>query len=258
MASWFFFGRVTPERFPLRAEIPEATYSQPDLGLVYASHVGIADGQFVADVRVTQGDADIDTLRNLVQGSIRQFTDLIGYQNGFAFDVEVISAASRDTGERCVFGVTIPVLSERRGGVFTNAVDGALLIAVGQSHGAQIALANFREAIKVAADTGFFCYRSIEAMMQSMRASESEKDAVVWERFRTALCVDRSALSYVKGHADAPRHGRSAAITDTTRAAVFRLTDEIIRRYLEYLVRGKTPLPIDEFQVLASDTIEGK
>jgi hypothetical protein len=251
MASWTFFGRVLPERVPLRMDLPKVTYTVAEFGLAYEAHVGIADGQFVADVTVTQGDVDIHTLRNLIGQNIRSTTDLIGYQNGFAYDVEVISAVSIDTGDRCIFGVTIPVLSERRGGVFATAIDAALLLAVGQERGAQIALANFREAIKVAVDSGFFCFRGIEAMMQSMRASDSEKDSVVWDRFRTALVVERAAVDYVQARADTPRHGRPSAITDAERTTALRLTDEMIRRYLEYLVRAKTPLSVGEFPTLS-------
>ena len=184
-------------------------------------------------------------------------TDLVGYLNGFAYDVEVISAVCRHTGRRCVFGFTIPVLADRRGGVLAREIDGALVTAIHEEVGARIALANFREAIRVPIDSCFFCYRAVEAMMQSIRVDDSEKDRLAWERFRSALRVEKSAIDYVKGHADTPRHGRPSAITDAERAIIFRLTDEMITRYLHFIVRGKVPLLESEFSLSTGYGIQG-
>ena len=138
MASWTFFGRILPERIPMRMELPPATVEQTDFGLTYETHVGIADGQFVADVIITKGAVDIHTLRNLIERHLRTTTDLIGYQNGFGYDVEVIATVCRDTGERCIFGPVIPVLSQRRGGAFATSIEGELYLAVLKEVSAQI------------------------------------------------------------------------------------------------------------------------
>jgi hypothetical protein len=112
-------------------------------------------------------------------------------------------------------------------------------------------LQDFREAIQIARGTGFFCYRAIEAMMQSMKAADSENEgSLSWPRLREVLRIDRSAIDYVKEHADFPRHGRPSDVTDAQRAKIFTITDEIVRRYLQYLRRGKTTLPEAEFPLL--------
>ena len=256
MVTWIFFGRVLPERFPLSVSLPTATVKQPELGIVYDSHVGIAEGQLVAEVTVTEGDVDIQTLRNLTERDIRLMTDMTGYQNGMAHDIEIISAFCRETAERCVFGVTVPILSERREGKFQTLIDGPLWLAYASDTGARLALSDFREAIKRAADTGFFCYRAVESMMQGLRPPNAS-DSAAWAHFRATLHVDRSALDYIKGHADAARHGRPGGVTDAERAKVFQLADEIIRRYLEYLVRDNRRLSEAEFPILRSAANEG-
>jgi hypothetical protein len=76
--------------------------------------------------------------------------------------------------------------------------------------------------------TGFFCYRAIEAMMQSMKPAPDDNDQVGWRALRQRLCLDRSALSEVQSHARFPRHGRPSGMTDAERAKVFALTDEVI------------------------------
>jgi hypothetical protein len=77
-------------------------------------------------------------------------------------------------------------------------------------------------------------------MMQSMKSDPSEADGVAWQRLRETLKIDRDAIDTVKQHADLPRHGRPSAITDEQRAEVFRVTDTIIDRYLQYVVQKPT------------------
>jgi len=209
--------------------------------------IGIADAQVVATINITKGDADIYTLRNIVEANVRSFTDLVGYMDGLSFDVDLISAASSETGRTIIFGINIPVLKERRQSQAIGALSGDLMAAVAQSLPAQAALAYFREAIRIPVDTGFFCYRAIEAIMQSMKTSDEEDEKYCWPRFRETLRIDRDAIMYVKSHSDLPRHGRPSAISDADRAKVFVITDEIIRRFLELLKTKRAVLPEAEF-----------
>jgi hypothetical protein len=104
--------------------------------------------------------------------------------------------------------------------------------------------------MRVPTDTGFFCYRAVEAMMQSMKANEDESDKTAWPKLREALRIDRSVIDFIKGHADCPRHGRPYDLTDAERGTILKVADDIIRRYLEYLKRGKVALPEAEFPML--------
>src|SRR5438445_12570749 len=104
--------------------------------------------------------------------------------------------------------------------------------------------------MRVAVGAGFFCSRAIEAMMQSMKVAPQEKDGPAWDRLRGTLGIDRSAIDEIKRYADFSRHGKPSTIMDAERAKVFELTDEMIKRFLEYLVRGEKSLPPEEFPVL--------
>jgi hypothetical protein len=104
--------------------------------------------------------------------------------------------------------------------------------------------------MRVPVDTAFFCYRAIEAIMQSMKAAPNAADALGWERLRSNLRVEADYLKAIKKHGDHPRHGRVSAISDAERAEVFRMTDPVLSRFLEYLVRGRQALEASEFLVL--------
>jgi hypothetical protein len=248
MTQWTFFGRVLPERIPLKVALPEWTSELTEFGLRYRVTVQIADGQFVVPVIIESGQIDVHTLRNLVENDIRIATDLIGYLIGGSFDVDIISATS-DAGPSVVFGIKVPVLEEVRG-TQTTSIESDLLNAVAQEIPARLVLADFREAIRNPAGTGFFSYRAVEAMMQSMKAHPDDKDGPAWEKLRDRLEIDRSFIDEIKKHAKYPRHGKVTSIDDADRAKVFRLTDQIVRRYLEFLRRRKTPLSASEFPLL--------
>ena len=234
------------------------TWSSEVVGLGIKMDVSlcIADGQLVCYTTVTQGSADADTVRNLTEMEIRSVVDLCGYLHGIRYDIDIISAVDLETGDRVVFGVNIPVLTERRKDAKAGdypppgSLPGELLQAVKSEPAAQIVLQEFREAMGFAIGTGFHCYRAIEAMMQSIRTSDTEREATAWDRLRQLLHLDRGAIELIKDHADRPRHGRPSSISNADRAKLFEITDEIVRRYLYYLSRGKAPLPVADFPVL--------
>jgi hypothetical protein len=249
MKKWVFFGRVLPERLPLKlSEAIKGTCAPDVVKMSYEFDIAIADGQVVVNISITEGNTDLFTLRNLVESNIRSITDVIGYLEGLSFDIDMISAASLDTGDRCIFGTAIPVVQDqRRKSGAPRALPGDLLQIVCRDPHAQIVLADFREAMRVPVGTGFFCYRAIEAMMQSMKWRDDENEKAAWPRVRRVLRIDRAPIEYVKDHSDIPRHGKPANISDEQRAKVFMITDEVIRRFLAYLIRGKTELPEAEF-----------
>ena len=115
MSRWIFFGRVVPERIPLSIGVP-ITWSSETVGLGIKMDVAfcLADGQVVCNTTITQGNPDTATVRNLIETEIRSVVDLIGYLQALRYDIDLISAANLDTGDRVVFGINIPVLTDRR------------------------------------------------------------------------------------------------------------------------------------------------
>jgi hypothetical protein len=166
--------------------------------------------------------------------------------NGLYFEVEIFSAVQQATKDWQVFGIDIPVLATRRSAA-DRELKTDLLISISANPAAGMVLSDFQRAMRDPIGTGFYCYRAIEAMMQSMKTEDTERDASGWERSRTNLNVDRGAIDWIKNHADLPRYGKPSAMSDADRATVFELTDEIIRRFHGFLIRGKRPLPEGEF-----------
>lgn len=257
MSQWIFFGRVTPERVPLHISHPIRWASESiGLGIKMDLVFCVAHGHFICNVRIAPGDTDPDTIKNLVEIQIRSVVDLVGYLHAIRYDVEIIAAHHLDSGSQVVFGINIPILSDRRATAGPSAYPSVgalpleLLNTLGSEPASQVVLQEFREAMGFAVGTGFHCYRAIEAMMQSFKTDGVENESFAWSQLRQQLNLDRKAIEYVKAHADAARHGKVSSISDADRAKLFEITDEIVRRYLHYLSRGKQHLPVIEFPVL--------
>jgi hypothetical protein len=75
--------------------------------------------------------------------------------------------------------------------------------------------------------------------MQSMKAYPDDKDRPAWRMLCARLQIERSAIDAVKSHADYPRHGRVSSISDADLAKVFRITDQIVKRYRHLPERGE-------------------
>jgi hypothetical protein len=249
MTKWSVIGRILPERVPLTISIPEQTVNLTDFALSYRVKINIADSQLIASVNIAKGKVDPHTLRNCVESDVRAVTDLVGYLRGCSFGVDITSMISSD-GECGILGINVPVLAEARKDQKMQIEDD-LLTSVLSEQSAHLALADFREAMRNPVETGFFCYRAIEAMMQSLKNNLTDNDDAAWKELRTRLRVERSAIDRVKKHSDYPRHGKPFSISDADRETVFLATNKILERFFEYLRRGKVPLPETEFPPFA-------
>src|SRR4051794_18926644 len=99
MSKWTFFGKVLPERVPITWATPLEGRAEATLGCGFKFRVAIHHSQIVVDLEVTESASDLATLRNYAGNLVRMITDLLGYQSGSFFDVEIISAVSQETNE---------------------------------------------------------------------------------------------------------------------------------------------------------------
>lgn len=235
--NWYFSGRVLPSlplvsiAIPLRQAVSHLGFSYELQGTIYHS---------IVTASVLQLDAvDMPSLRNSIALDIQSSVDLASFFVGAGMTVELVTARS-DSGDWHVFDAFIPAL--KRDGQVPIPLE--VVDVVAHDIPAQMALADFREAMRVPIQTGFFCYRAVEAIMQSIRIP-GQSDPRAWEEMRTALRVERSAIDRIQRHASWARHGRTGVVTDADRVMLFRSTSKIIRRYIDYVLGGRRPFAAD-------------
>lgn len=250
--NWVFTGRVLPERVPVTISIPGTGFALSDAKAVFNMDVHLHQSQIVVKIDAPADFTDTFSLRNIVEAFAREIVDFIGYSMGVSFDVEIVSSTN-SLGDWTVYGINIPVVSANRQGML-NAIESADLGTILNDNGARIALADFREAMKMPGQTGFFCYRAIEAMMQTLRKESAKGDeGRAWEALRGNLNISRASIDVVKAHSDWARHGQSGSISDEERARIFKITDEILGRYLDFILRGRSALPLPQYPMFDGD-----
>lgn len=243
---WVFTGRVLPERVPVTISIPGTGFTLSENKAVFKMDVHLHHSQVVVKIDAPADFSDTFSLRNLVEASVRDIVDFVGYSMGYSFDVEIISSTNSN-GDWSVYGIDIPVVSANRKGVI-EAIKSDDLGIVLNDDGARIALADFREAMKMPGQTGFFCYRAIEAMMQTLRTGNAKgSEGRAWEALRANLNVSRASIDAIKAHSDWARHGQAGSISGDERARIFKITDEIVGRYLDFILGGRVALPAADY-----------
>lgn len=224
-------GKVLPERAGVNIgpltfgvsggeDVPQSTL-----------HVQILWSQIFARLTCPSPVKNHFTARNLVEDCVRSILDAAGFVFGRGYDVEITQYFATDPTADWVFGVDIGVLEKRASEAGLTVDHLAYLMSTPTSWFFRRALADFREAIKNATDTGFFCYRAIETLMQCHAAlNGGSNDSTKWRAFRDHYNVSEDDIRNVKSFADPIRHGNGLHMKEVTsgeRARIFELAWDI-------------------------------
>lgn len=244
MTAWLFQGRILPSLPLLDLEVGQIDLTS-NLGFDFSVDISVKSS--VVLVRVNQyTETDLATLRNAVTRSVQSMVDLGNLANDTMCEVEILSAQSTG-GAWTVFDGFMPGLD--RSGEFTLSSDHTRLVSSDVQ--AQAMLSDYTFAMRVPEHTGFYCYRAVEAAMQSFRSPERSADSACWAALRHSLRLDRSALDQIKSHADWARHGKRGYLTWPQRLELLTRTREILSRYIAFASQGRHPLSSEEYPLLS-------
>jgi hypothetical protein len=230
MKSYLFYGRVIPERTHVNLTgLDELEINQPESSLKFKLKVTILLSVISATVTSEEEISDLLSLRNFVTDAISFFVDVIGFENGCGYTVEIDSCTYNDSKKFIVFGVNIDDLKEENRWETTLDVFQAHQIATDtQKLQLQRSMAEFRRGIKVNHDTGFHAYRAIESIKLAFNDS--------WDDMNTALNLNKTyTVSFKENHADAQRHGGYTFMTSKDRIHMLTKAKTIISRFVSYI-----------------------
>lgn len=238
MYKYILTGKVLPERVDFHLSTRTILVIVPDFDFNVGLTLSIDKSQILAQIVSEKEMQDYETLRNVVLDVIRLHTDIDGYIKGHGYDVEITSLTGENNIPHIVFGIGIPELEKDLKKRPIKDIDD-LVSKFGQPeyNFLRIALIDLQLSIKHSKDTGVFCFRAIESVMQYFNkgpnTEESRKEA--WEQLNSKLNVTKSWIDFVREFALDPRHGRPKAITGSERVDVMKHTWEIIDRFIVYL-----------------------
>jgi hypothetical protein len=223
--TYHFTGRVIPERanissLPVKFEVSAGDDVAPGLLhiQIYASQVF---GRLVCPTPIKNELS----ARNLVEDAVRSILDAKGFVYARGYSVEIVQFFHPDPRGDRVFGVDVQaleVLATSRGLTEAHLHN---LMSTPSSLFFRRALGDFREALLSPMDTGFFCYRAIESLMQehaSRNATVTDRKER-WENFRHYYGVAEQQIMEIKDYADPVRHGNGMSLKEITSADRMRL-----------------------------------
>jgi len=242
-----FTGRVYPERTYV-----ELTGAGPGGALLVniglpgrdplPARILIDSAQVIVAMAAPDPLDDLPTLKNGVQSLVSSLVDVVGWQNGCGYLVELTSYASFDS--QGVFGVQIPVLAAKPRRIDTPAVFNLVMTGRDGLY-LQGALADLRWAMLSPHDTPFFCYRSFEALRRHFPGTTRQAT-------RAAMCAslrvdDGWVVEWLQKPANEIRHGAFDSVTDLDRQRSLLAAREIIDRYMAWRVSDGAAISAIDF-----------
>jgi hypothetical protein len=249
MPIYQFLCRIRPETASIRVEV-----SHPPLTLsvggteadVCTLRLLLAGADVVLHVTTSTPIKDIGTLKNQIQTVTNSIFDGLCYYTGKVISVEITSVILEQP-----WLVTFESKSDaisREASQLALPQDQFFALAISSVH-LRSALADLRDAVHSPNDTGFFAYRSVEAIMQSFKQPE-EDSRTAWQRMREHLRISESYLRSMTFFSTANRHGALTAISGSERESLVIKARSVIHRFASYLENASKPLDDTSFPKL--------
>mgnify|MGYP001566633949 CR=1 FL=1 len=242
MSKVFFSGVVLSERAPLSVSEIRSQVMGPDDKTIVTLALNIWNNQIT--VVVESDEPNLFTLRNIVRSEAEFVTNVAGFILGYGYDVEITKAFGEALDPTRVFGIDIPVLSERVKGRDVNAQVNAIFpLCFGRDAiYLRRCLADLSFAIKRPDDTAFYCFRALESVRQSFGADLPEADQ--WKAMGEAVGSSKSDMEPLRTHAFPARHGIPKPTSEEERKALFLYTWEIVERYIDFRLGASGNAPV--------------
>lgn len=239
--KYTFFSVIYPERAWVNIppfDGPIFTSGDVNIGNI---HIVVAYSQITIIADIINDDTDIFTIRNSIQSYINHTICVLDYAKG-QFHTLDIKQYMTSSGEIFNFGANDFAVSARLSTV-KNTIDRLFQITKGEK-GLIIRQCFFdlTKAIQFPEDTGFYCYRAIESLLQYFDAATNKKQA--WESLRQATNTTREEIDKIKNVSDQNRHGIHNDLLGDIRKEIIVLAYKITYNFINYLCTCNNEDPI--------------
>ncbi len=235
MNDYDFYGVVHPERAQITVQtgFQIASPSSENDTLF----ISIINNQVYIKLSSPNTYGDIDTLRNNVRTVVQDMLDMVGYIKGFGYELEIIRIINLEKGINYVYGVNIPVLEKRGAEKDLNKEIEKMLTYITRckEYGVfiRMCLRDLNYAMRIPEDTGFHCYRAIEALRNFCAKKYCiEKEYDQWRKLTEISGYGKEKMEFMREFAFPSRHGELKPITNEERARIFTDTWDIVDSFL--------------------------
>lgn len=235
MEPYLFYGKILPERAPISLSFGLG-FSHLTSGDTGKAEISIVLNQLSVTVH-TEKEWNIFDLRNVVRHIVQTNLAMIGYLKGYAYDLEITRVLNSALGVDYVFGIDIPAIAKPRESIDLENKLSELRKKTQGENGVFLnrCFNDLVSAMKDADDTGFYCYRAVEALRHHCAAvhniTEMDRKSQ-WEKFREVSKVDEQMTRKLENSAQSIRHGGVSGMTGDARKDLFKTTWDIVDAYI--------------------------
>ena len=233
-------GKIIPERVGFSLSNVMGTVSVPEFEIECNFSLSIELSIISLKIITEKEIIDFATIRNVLRDLVRLYTDTFGYLHGYAYEIEITSISGKENKPHHIFGVELKEIEDD----FSNRPDKkfdeiAQLMHGGNNNELRLALNDFRLSMQHPIDTGMFCYRAMESLMQRFNSGNNDE---AWNEFRDSLNLSKNFLQPLIDNSWPSRHGKPVAITHDQRVDLIKRIQKIIDRFVIYAINGHVQL----------------
>lgn len=236
MTRYLFQGSVLPKRASLSFGAPARDFIHYTSDKSLTAKIDIILNEVAVWID-TEQEWNIYDLRNVVYTILQNDLAILSFITGYAYQLEITRALNKELSIDRVFGIEIPCIEERNKGVDIMARFEEIVSKVSGADGMYLhrCFTDLVSAMKMAEDTGFYCYRAIESLVHhcaSINEIGSVNESAKWEKFREVSGTSKELIYAIKKFADSTRHGKPLKITSADRSTLFMTSWDIVETYL--------------------------
>ncbi len=192
--KYILTGKVLPERVDFQLSPRTIVIDVPEFTFNFGLILSIAKSQIIVQIISENQIQDYETLRNIVVDIVRLHVDIDGYIRGHGYDIEITSLTGENNMPHIIFGINIEEIEKDSANRPIHDID-EIVSKFGKPeyNFLRLSLIDLQLSIKFPKDTGVFCYRAIESIMQYFNKENNtvKNREQAWEQFNSNLNVSK-------------------------------------------------------------------
>lgn len=190
----------------------------------------------------TEAEWPLYDLRNFIKTAISNELSVVGFLHGYAYELDVTRIVQRERDIDWVIGIDVPCIAERNASLDKEAMYSLIREKTIGKEGTLLhrCFIDLSMAMKHADDTGFYCYRAVEALRQhciikfGLPPGDRNK-AAQWAKLREIAQCSETTTREIEAAAAHTRHGGISTASDQERARLFTITWDVVEGYIRNL-----------------------
>lgn len=244
MNTYIFIGKLYPK--PVHFSFPyfeSSISSSKDKNYDDLMKIAVKDNviNITLESQFQYDPEELGVLKNSLLYLVKGFLDSFGYCYHMAFNIDIQGVIQPDKTLLPLLGVPSKTETQEQ----HNLNGKAILQLLHKSSSLNRALVDYRNALMIPEDAGFFLYRTTEDIRRHFEKRYKLNEKQAWIKMNEELSLDPNYIkSKIKPFADESRHGELVSLTQNVGIELFLKTRKVIDRFILYIQNQEKKLSL--------------